>query len=74
MSSTYLVASPSFLTGVARTLDLYGQFDAYNGSKTAQEADALALQSDWKVVGEDLRAAVKAQRRTPAPKRPARND
>ncbi len=74
VSSTYLVANPSFLTGVARTLDLWGQLDAYNVSATTQQADALALHNDWKVVGQDLIAAAKGHQKRVVVKRSAQND
>jgi hypothetical protein len=53
---------PSFLSGASRTLDLGATFDdsAYNVSKTTEEADTWALANDWAVVGQDLRAALKA--------------
>lgn len=35
-------------------LDLYGTYDAYNGSSTEREADYKALLSDWYVVGQDI--------------------
>jgi hypothetical protein len=69
----YLVANPSFLTGVARTLDLWGQLDAYNVSATPQDADALALHSDWKIVGQDLISAVKTHQKQATVKRSVRN-
>ena len=49
-----LFATPSFLEGMARTLDLGGTFTSYNTSRSAAEADFLALRSDWRAVGEDF--------------------
>ena len=49
-----LYATPSFLEGMARTLDLGGTFTDYNTSRCAAEADFLALRSDWRAVGEDF--------------------
>jgi len=49
-----LFATPTLLSGAARALDLAGTFNAYNVSSTPEEADALALASDWGVVGNDL--------------------
>ncbi len=49
-----LYAQPSFIAGVARTLDLGGTFDSYNESPSAVEADQLALSSDWYAIGADL--------------------
>lgn len=53
-----LFATPSFLTGAARLVDLGGVFDKYNGSGSEEEADSRALASDWLVVGDDLRKAM----------------
>ena len=51
----FLVARPSFWSGVGRVLDLWGKFDDYNISRTTEEADMRALYSDWRIVGQDLR-------------------
>ena len=58
METTFLFASPSFLSGVARVLDLWCQLDNYNESKTVEEADAIALYSDFRMVGQDLQEAM----------------
>ena len=44
--SDFLFATPTFIYGAARVLDLYGVFDAYNSSSTDYEADYKALWSD----------------------------
>ena len=49
---------PSFLTGVARLLDLSGRFDVYNDSADESLADARAIYSDWRMVGQDLAGAM----------------
>jgi hypothetical protein len=49
---------PSFLSGAARILDLGGTFDRRQSS--ANDEDFRALQGDWAVVGEDMRAAIEA--------------
>jgi hypothetical protein len=54
MASNILFPRASFLLGAARTFDLWGHLDVYNYSRTPDEADAIALYSDWRVVGEDL--------------------
>lgn len=54
----FLFARSSFLSGVARVLDMFGTFDRYNVSRTPEEADARAIASDWQIVGYDMRAAV----------------
>ena len=58
VKSDFLFAQPSFASGAARVLDLFGQFDEYNRSETPEEADAKAIASDWIVVGQDLADAI----------------
>lgn len=54
---------PSWLSGVARSLDVAGQFDEFNESPNEAAADAKALFGDWRTVGESLVQAMKAIRR-----------
>lgn len=56
----FLFAQPSFLTGVARTFDLFGLFDQYNESPSPEEADLRALRCDFIMVGQDLITAINA--------------
>jgi hypothetical protein len=56
--STYLFASPSFLGGMAHLLDFGGTLNQYNSSMTNEEADYLALMSDWLMVGSDIELAI----------------
>ena len=58
MRTDFLYATPSAWSGVARLLDLFGRFDAYNDSPTDDLADARALYSDWHVVGQELTSAM----------------
>jgi hypothetical protein len=53
--TSFLFATPSFADGLARTLDMAGDFDVYNESSTPDAADARALWSDWCAVGEDMK-------------------
>ncbi len=53
-----LFARPSFGSGVARALDLFGAFDDYNSCSTESEADQIAIGSDWSVVGCDLNEVI----------------
>ena len=59
VKSDFLFAQPSFTSGAARVLDLWGRFDEYNISATPEEADTAAIASDWIIVGQDLCDAVK---------------
>ena len=54
-----LFALPSFMSGYSRPLDLFGVFDTYNQCRTPMQADSIALYSDWRVVGQDLRDSIK---------------
>ena len=54
LRSDFLFAQPSFLSGVARILDIFGLFDSYNESPTPQEADAQAMYADWRITGQDI--------------------
>jgi hypothetical protein len=56
----FLVASPGFLTGCARILDIGAtlRYYSYTISDTPAEADTTAMASDWRVVGDDLRKAI----------------
>lgn len=57
-TTDFLYASPSFASGVARLVDLFGTFDEYNRSLTTQLADARAVYADWGMVGRDLTNAM----------------
>ncbi len=58
VKSDFLVAQPSFLSGLARLLDLYCLFNSYNSSSSGQEADYKAMLADWKAVGQDIEDAM----------------
>ena len=58
VKSGFLYSEPSFLSGAARTLDMYGLYDAYNASDSSLEADARALAADWIITGQDLQRAI----------------
>ena len=63
MRPDFLVATPSWLSGTARVLDLVGQFDEYNDSHSIEAADARAIFSDWHMIGETLLDAMNVFRR-----------
>ncbi len=54
-----LLARPSFLEGIARLFDFGNTLSQYYFNEpdvlTPQEADALAIYSDWQAVGDDMR-------------------
>lgn len=61
IKSDFLFAQPSFVSGVARVFDLWGQLDEYNRSESPSEADAKAIAADWFVVGQDIAEAIECQ-------------
>ena len=52
--SSFLFARPSFIEGAARAIDLGGTLNEYNVSMSGEMADALAMNSDWRQVAEDI--------------------
>lgn len=58
----YFFTQPSFLGGVGRAIDLGGVLsrDAVKLDRTPRDADARALASDFRVVGDDVRGAMNA--------------
>ena len=59
IQSSNLYNSPSFLKGIARIFDLFGQLDNYYTHRTEEEADTNAISRDWKIVGNDILNALK---------------
>lgn len=58
MRSMVSYPMPSFLSGMARALDLFGTLDEPRVAVDGAEADALATYNDWCAVGEDIEAAM----------------
>ncbi|ACK67405.1 hypothetical protein PCC8801_3437 [Rippkaea orientalis PCC 8801] len=54
----FLYARPSFAEGIARLIDFGNTLQVYNTSFSDEQADFLALASDWYVLGDDLRNAM----------------
>ncbi|MDQ2732067.1 MAG: hypothetical protein M3Y56_10435 [Armatimonadota bacterium] len=55
--TSLLFAEPSFIEGVARILDFGNTLSEYNESPSSQEADSLALASDWQAINIDFEDA-----------------
>jgi hypothetical protein len=54
LQSDFLFARSSFASGMACSVDLWGQSPLYNEGESASEADANAIFSDWAMIGQDL--------------------
>jgi hypothetical protein len=63
MRPDFLVATPSWLSGSSRVLDLAGQFDEYNDSHSVDAADAKAIFCDWRMIGDAFRDAMNVFKR-----------
>lgn len=61
--SDFLFARPSFMSGMARAIDIGSTLNIYNESESPEMADYRAIKSDWQVVGDDIRRAVNEQAR-----------
>ena len=60
--SSYLFARPSFIFGIASILDFGNTLTEYNYANSGDQADYLALRSDWYAIGEDIRTAMRILR------------
>jgi hypothetical protein len=58
----YIFVRPGFRRGAARALDLRGSLgrDAFVISPSTRDADARAVESDFRVVNRDMQAALEA--------------
>lgn len=59
--SDFLYARPNAITGIGSVVDLYGFLGAPNLSRTPEEADLMALRSDWMATGKDITRAMGSQ-------------
>lgn len=50
---------PTFWGGLARCLDVGGTLREFNTSPTGQDADRIALASDWYAIGDDMHRAIR---------------
>jgi len=58
MSSDFLFAEGSFLSGMGRVISPFGPPEPYNFSATPEAADGQAMFIDWSMVGQDLAVAI----------------
>lgn len=58
MRTSFLFPTPSFWSGMGSALDLSGHPGRYLFSRTGKEADAKALYSDYRMIGQDIGDAI----------------
>ena len=56
--SMYRCSIPSFMSGLAKVFDIYGDCNKVTYSKSPGEADRRALQLDWEVIGLDIQKGI----------------
>lgn len=55
--TNFLYAQPSLFEGLGRVLDIGDTLTHFNTAVSGEQADAIAMYTDWLAVGSDLRAA-----------------
>lgn len=60
-NSNFLFPKTDFVIGSGSVINVCGSYFKFNETKSPQEADRLALENDWGMVGEDLRTALEKQ-------------
>jgi hypothetical protein len=58
LQTDFLCARMTPLTGAGTLMAIFGNYYEYNRSQTENEADGLAIFSDWSNVGADLQFAI----------------
>ncbi|MGA2938333.1 MAG: hypothetical protein ABSF52_14705 [Syntrophobacteraceae bacterium] len=56
--TNYLCTHPSFIGGMASGLDLGDTLTEFNWSISGEQADMIAVKSDWVAVGKDIFVAM----------------
>lgn len=54
----FLFPKRNFWSGFSSILNIGGDPDKFNFSKSAQEADSKAIESDWAMIGEDIKTSL----------------
>ena len=55
-----LFSRSNFLIGAGSIMGLMGNYYEFNFPKNSRIADAKAIRSDWRAVGDDLRTAMRS--------------
>lgn len=58
MYRTDFLTANSFVIGMGSVFNLPGNYFEYNYSHTPEEADKIAIASDWQIIGEDIKQAI----------------
>lgn len=55
----FLIPKRGFFTGFSSTFSVAGETANFNRSNTGEEADYKAIKSDWEMIGQDFKKAIK---------------
>jgi len=58
MYQTDFLTANSFVIGIGSVFNLAGNYFDYNYSTSPEEADEIAIASDWYIIGEDIKQAI----------------
>jgi len=58
MYQTDFLTANSFVIGIGSVFNLAGNYFDYNYSTSPEEADEIAIASDWHIIGEDIKQAI----------------
>jgi hypothetical protein len=56
-TSGFLFSTPSFLSGAGTVINLAGNYYKFNSSNSGTEADELAIEHDFRMIGQDIKNA-----------------
>ena len=57
-TSGFLFSTPSFLTGAGTVINLAGNYYNFNYSDSNGDADRLAIEDDFRMIGQDIFTAL----------------
>jgi hypothetical protein len=55
----FLFPKRNVLTGFSNVFSISGETTEFNKSNSGEEADSKAIRSDWEMIGNDLKEAIK---------------
>jgi len=56
----FLFSRTNYLIGAGSIIALMGNYYEFNYSKSSKDADIRAIRSDWRIIGNELREAMKS--------------
>lgn len=57
--TSYLYSRPNYLIGCGSIFNISGKYFLFNYSKTDSQADSIAIENDWGVIGQDIKNVIK---------------